>query len=173
MLSSVAINQIAKIDSEVVDSVVESINTGYRKYTTQELLGPKPPKDVDLVGSLYEEIKKTIGEAEANYFLSDPGVSFARDKFSLVQRVVINRFLIDRLVRYRAYFDVDGMSALFNFISMEGDHLTWYQRLYSTIIPWCKDHAVIKFFIDKEELEKQARLQTIQEHIEAKTTAEG
>lgn len=173
MLSSAVIDNIAKVDDRLIEQVLEPNKNEYRKYTTQELLGPKPEKDADLVDVVYQEIKKTIGESEAEYFLKDPGITFAKDKFSLVQRVMINRFFIDHLVRYRAYFEVENMSVLFNFISMEGDHITWYQRLYAMIIPWCKDHAVIKFFKDREELVKERTVEIVKEHLANKTTVEG
>ena len=169
-MSTALVNNIAKVDYKLIEEELKQADEkGYlRKYTQAELLGPKPEKDVDLIKYILDDIRENIGEDEAHHFENDVLVKYSRDKLSLVQRITVNRYFIDLMVRYRAYIDVEGMSFIFNFILQEGDHFTWWNYIHTKIIPWCKDYGVIRFHIDKEAAVKEQLVKDVEKELAKK-----
>ena len=110
---------------------------------------------VDLTLDVYNAIKLIISEEAAEYFINDPIIQTTKDTHSIYQKVLINRFFIQLLVRARAYIELENLGMVLNTIEHSGTHVPWLQNLDRLILPYCKSNKVFEFFIEiQNELSK-------------------
>lgn len=138
----------------VVPEAVKIISKEAIRLTSDDFFN-KPQDDVDLTLDVYNAIKLIISEEAAEYFMNDPIIQTTKDTHSIYQKVLINRFFIQLLVRARAYIELENLGMVLNTIEHSGTHVPWLQNLDRLILPYCKSNKVFEFFIEiQNELSK-------------------
>ena len=140
------------VSASVADISVPKIQAEAQKpkQLTSEDFFNKKADDIDLTADVYNAIKIIISEEAANSFIKDPIIMVTKDTASIYQRVLINRYFIQFLVRARAYLDLEGLTMIFASISNEGTHMEWLQNLNRVVLPYLKTNKVYEFFKDVE-----------------------
>lgn len=93
---------------------------------------------IDSIGKMLE----TIGLIERNKYLNSPIIIDSRGKDVLYQRIMINRYFINELLKWRAGNEVavnEVIACLFN----DGDLDDWLRVFASTVLPFIKNNNVL------------------------------
>lgn len=96
---------------------------------------------IELVDSIANMIA-TIGLVERNKYLSSPVIMDSRGKDVFYQRIMINRYFINELLKWRAGNNVsvnEMIACLFN----DGDLDDWIRVFASTVLPFIKQNNVL------------------------------
>jgi hypothetical protein len=117
------------------------------KLTSEDFFN-KPEDDVDLTQDVYNAIALIISKEAAEYFINDPIIQTTQGTHSIYQKVLINRFFIQLLVRARAYIELENLGMVLSTIEHSGTHVPWLQNLDRLILPYCKSNKVFEFFIE-------------------------
>lgn len=155
-----AYEAITNIDIDKIDGLVKNIDKVAKDYkegktkVEKQLFAPellvKPKGDINLVMEITRVLLETMGEDVAKYFNMNGGISFASDKHSLLQRIVISRYFTNLLVRFRSYVEIEGILTTIRYIKVNGTHQEWFNTLVREVLPFMLQHRIFDFFIARD-----------------------
>lgn len=155
-----AYEAITNIDIDKIDGLVKNIDKVAKDYkegktkVEKQLFAPellvKPQGDINLVMEVTRVLLETMGEDVAKYFNMNGGISFASDKHSLLQRIVISRYFTNLLVRFRSYVEIEGILTTIRYIKVNGTHQEWFNTLVREVLPFILQHRIFDFFIARD-----------------------
>lgn len=103
---------------------------------------PKEFEELDLVFLTGEHIKANISESAGNRFLSDPAIKDVSKLNSTAQRVIINRYFTNLLLKFRANNDVNITEILVLLVN-DGYDTDWFKLFNLIIAPFFKEHNIL------------------------------
>jgi len=103
---------------------------------------PKEFEELDLVYLTGEHIKVSISESASKLFLEDPVIKDVSKLNSTAQRVIINRYFTDLLLKFRANNDVN-VSEMLVLLVNDGYDEDWFKLFNLIIAPFIKEHAIL------------------------------
>ena len=115
----------------------ESINQSMNIFMTE-----RGPTDIDLVGLVHRELVEYLGNIAGEEFITSPEVSSVLTALPEVQRVIINRYFITKLFRFRYYNNIDVLGPLSNLIS-DGTYTDWFYCFKTYVMPFLKENNVL------------------------------
>lgn len=136
-------NQLVKVSSTALDGVSLKQRLLVEHYFTKRKEG-----DLDLVGAIHQLITEEIGEYYANKFLEDKDIISVRDKLAGPQRVIINKYLMYLLLRFKGITGTSITKTQF-LITNEGTNNDWFILIANYVIPFFKQHSVMQVIYPK------------------------
>lgn len=133
------------------------------ELTDKDLLN-KPEEDVDFVEVVANIISKVVNPDVALWFRSRPAIVVANDKHSLYQRVIINRFFTNLLVRFNGFVNINTLPTM-RFLIKDGTHQKWTQFFVREVLPFFVEYRVFEFFLVRDGVIYQSRLKAAEEAI--------
>lgn len=100
-------------------------------------------KDMDLVTIFSYLIRDEIGQYYADRFLEDPDIVSVKDKLPGVQRLIINKYLIILLLRFKGITSTTIVKPLF-MITNEGTHDDWFKLITAYVMPYIKQKYIMQ-----------------------------
>lgn len=104
-------------------------------------------KDPNLVELMASYIEMGVGESEAAMFKSTPSIVGVMDNLPTVQRITINRFFTNILMRFRSKKEVD-VNNIIPYLIQDGDIKDWFTLINEFVLPFFKEHNVINVVND-------------------------
>lgn len=138
--SVVAVNSITDVN-------IPNIEEKTRVLGPSDLLS-KPDKDLDLMALVKDAIVTQVGNEEAEWFSNHNVLKIAKDSHSLTQRVLINRWIIQTILRARFYIDLENPMVIISGLPFNGKHEEWLKYISMIVLPYFKEHDIIKALID-------------------------
>jgi len=112
----------------------ESVNTYYQ---------PLKPGELNLVELVAIHIKEGAGIDASNIFISDSNIASVFKLNQVSQRVVINRYLSNRMLIFRALSNVNINNVL-PFLANDGLTEDWITVISEFVVPFFKEHKVLQ-----------------------------
>ena len=106
--------------------------------------------DIDLVAHVAKIIETRVSTEAKDYFLKNPIVALCANTHSLVQRVNLNRFFIQILLRARSYLELENVEMVFSAIDMSGKHDKWIEKIEEVVVPYLAANKVFELFLEAE-----------------------
>lgn len=107
----------------------------------EEFKQPRKSDDMDMVFLVGKHIQDFIGTKEADMFYNDPMIKTIVTLGTNAQRVIINRYFTNLLLRFRAKKDVQVNDILLMLIP-DGYIEDWFKIFNKIIIPFLKSNNV-------------------------------
>lgn len=98
--------------------------------------------DADLVTLVHKALEEYLGSMAADDFINNSDIVTVATALPEVQRVIINRYFVTKLFRYRFNNNVDVLPALSNLIS-DGTYVDWFYCFKTYVMPFLKEHNVL------------------------------
>lgn len=149
-------NQVIQDFQNQLDNYGKNGTTKKEKQLTIDDIYKMQAEDINLVEEMYKKIESMIGAEEAEFFKRNKNIADAYKEPSLVQRVTISRWLVNALLKYRCYIEVKEMANIIHKIPKKGTHKDWMKSIVSYVLPYIKEHAVIRFAIEQQAVIQQA-----------------
>lgn len=102
---------------------------------------PRQPTDIDLVFITSKTLHDNVSENAAKIFLSDYMIKSVVDLNPLSQRIIINRYFYDLLLKYRACADVKVILPLTMLVE-DGTHNDWLRLFKDVVCVFIKNNKV-------------------------------
>lgn len=129
-----------------MSKTVENVEDGYslqQKLVLKEYFAVRNPDDLDLVTITSYLIRDTLGQQYADIFLNDIDINSVKNRLPMVQRVIINKYFILLLLRFKGITNTSIVKPMF-LITNEGTHQDWFTLVSTYIVPFIKEYSVMK-----------------------------
>lgn len=140
--------------NSITDVTIPNIEEKTRVLTPNDLLN-KPDKDLDLVKLVEDGIRRQVGDEEAEWFLHHKVLKIAHGVHSITQRVLINRWIIQTILRAKFYNELESPMCIISALPFDGKHEEWLKYVSKIVLPYFKEHDIIKTLIDKEKVSRE------------------
>ena len=99
--------------------------------------------DFDMVFLVGKHLQEYLGVYEADLFYSDPMIKSVVGAGSQIQRININRYFTNLLLRYRTKVDIQVNNTLLMLIP-DGYVEDWFKLFNKAVIPFLKNNNVYR-----------------------------
>jgi hypothetical protein len=111
--------------------------------TLEKYFKEREPLDYDLVFLTNLYIKEYIGAEEARLFVENPMIVNVASSNSASQRVIINRYFSNLLLRFRSKINTP-INDVNMMLVLDGTPEDWFTLFREIIAPFLKEHNVFK-----------------------------
>jgi hypothetical protein len=105
------------------------------------LIQPKPADEECMVSMVDKYLTEYIGQEAVEHFRNDPVYKSATGKTLDVQRLMINRYFTNVLLRYRSKKN-NNINIVITSLINDGTFMDWITLFRSDVIPFIKEHNV-------------------------------
>ena len=107
----------------------------------EALIHPKPADEICMVFMVDKYLTEYLGAQAAEHFRNDPVYKSASGKLLDVQRLMINRYFTNVLLRYRSKKDININTVITSLIN-DGTFMDWVTLFRSDVLPFIKQYDV-------------------------------
>lgn len=147
-----------------LDKYVKGEHTPTVKTLTADELANKPEDDVDFIEVVANIISKVLNPDIALWFRSRPAIIVANGRHSLYQRVIVNRFFTNLLVRFNGFVECNTLPVIGNLVK-DGTHQKWTKLFIKEVLPFLVEYRVFEFFLARDAYIYHNRLKVAEEII--------
>ena len=129
--------KIKKVELPKQSDLKQNI-TGLELFNIKRVEG-----EVNLVNTVYTYFSKHYSEKAANVFINNPEINNIKELNHIAQRIIINRWFMDNIYKYRARVTDKDVSEIILYPTDEGDVDTWLELIERVVVPFFKVKNVL------------------------------
>ena len=118
--------------------IKQGLDIMYKNYDA-----PRDALDENLVYIVYNFLYKLVGHQEAEIFKMDPSIAEVYDKKPEIQRIIINRFFSNLLLKYRSMDNTRVVDAVI-MLPNDGTVSDWLQVYNYVLYPFLKNKKIFE-----------------------------
>lgn len=113
-----------------------------QKILLKEYFTPRNVTDLDLVSIVSYLLRDELGQEYADIFLNDIDIVSVKNKLPGIQRVIINKYFILLLLRFKGITNTSIVKPMF-LLTNDGTHQDWFTLISAYIVPYLKGYGVM------------------------------
>lgn len=118
--------------------IKQGLDIMYKNYDA-----PRDSLDENLVYIVYNFLDKLVGRQEAEIFKMDPSIAEVYDRKPEIQRIIINRFFSNLLLKYRSMDNTRVVDAVI-MLPNDGTVSDWLQVYNYVLYPFLKNKKIFE-----------------------------